>query len=76
MNIVVVATGQATRTDWLTGLVELDHKGRVLVDEQQRTSHLGIWAGGDCVTGGQEVVNAVAEGVAAARSIHETLETR
>lgn len=76
LDAIVVATGQAKRSHWLSDLVDLDPKGRVIVDDQQHTSHPKVWAGGDCVTGGQEVVNAVAEGVAAARSIDQTLEAR
>lgn len=76
VDFVVVATGQRTRSDWLTDLIAIDNKGRVVVDENQRTNHPKIWAGGDCVSGGQEVVNAVAEGMAAARSIDQSLKAR
>lgn len=76
VDLVVVATGQQTRANWLSDLMEIDAKGKVVVDDDQHTSHPKIWAGGDCVSGGQEVVNAVAEGVAAARSIDQTLKAR
>ena len=76
VDIVVIATGQQERTGWLRGVVDLDRKGRVVVDDTQQTSHPKIWAGGDCVSGGQEVVNAVAEGMTAARSIDQTLKAR
>ena len=74
-DIVVRATGQATRQSLLADLpdVATDGRGRIIVDDEQRTSRPGIWAGGDCVNGGKEVVNAVAEGMAAARSIDEEL---
>ncbi len=73
--VVLRATGQATRQSLLAELpdVATDGRGRVIVDDEQRTSQPGIWAGGDCVNGGKEVVNAVAEGMAAARSIDEEL---
>ncbi len=41
----------------------------VPVDAEGRTSNPRYWAGGDCVSGGKEVVNAVAEGKRAARGI-------
>ena len=47
--------------------------GRVKVDAEGRTSVKGLYAGGDCVNGGKEVVNAVADGKAAARAIDRDL---
>ena len=45
-------------------------RGRVVVDERtMQTSNPRYFAGGDCVSGGQEVVNAVAEGKRAAAGI-------
>ncbi len=73
-DTAIVATGQETLTAFLTDAgLELDAKGRVVVDASGRTSHPLVWAGGDCVNGGKEVVNAVAEGMAAAHSIDRTL---
>ncbi len=37
--------------------------------------HPKVLVGGDCLSGGAEIVNAAAEGVQAARRIHEMLET-
>ncbi len=72
---VLRATGQAKRTGFLGALpgVETDRGGRVVVDEHHRTGNDRIWAGGDCVNGGKEVVNAVEHGKIAARNIHEAL---
>ncbi|KFC61380.1 FAD-dependent pyridine nucleotide-disulfide oxidoreductase [Devosia sp. LC5] len=48
--------------------------GKIAVDEQGRTSLRGVWAGGDCATGGDDLtVTAVAEGRDAAESIHAYL---
>ncbi|HTN63010.1 MAG TPA: FAD-dependent oxidoreductase, partial [Devosia sp.] len=48
--------------------------GKIMVDEQGRTSVAGVWAGGDCATGGDDLtVTAVAEGRDAAESIHAFL---
>ena len=70
------ATGQAKRRAFYATIdgLEIDRKGRVVVQgEHGQTSHPRIWAGGDCVNGGQEVVNAVAHGKQAAHHIHATL---
>ncbi len=74
-DVVVRATGQAPRRSMLGELsdLELDSRGRVVVDDEHRTTQPGVWAGGDCVNGGKEVVNAVAAGMAAARSIDAEL---
>jgi glutamate synthase (NADPH/NADH) small chain len=45
-----------------------------VVDERFRTGHERIWAGGDCVNGGKEVVNAVEHGKQAARDINRSLQ--
>ena len=70
------ATGQAKRVGFFETIdgLEFDSRGRVLADEHGRTSVKGLWTGGDCVSGGKEVVNAVAEGKRAALSIHQILE--
>ena len=48
--------------------------GRIKVDAERRTSHAKIWAGGDCVAGGDDLtVSAVADGREAAISIDRVL---
>ncbi|MDW6026197.1 NAD(P)-dependent oxidoreductase [Mesorhizobium sp. BAC0120] len=48
--------------------------GRIKVDAEGRTSIPGVWAGGDCILGGDDLtVSAVAQGRDAAESIHRTL---
>jgi len=48
--------------------------GRIQVDSERRTSVPGLWAGGDCVAGGQDLtVAAVEDGKQAALSIHRAL---
>jgi len=48
--------------------------GKIEVDDEGRTSVPGIWAGGDCATGGDDLtVTAVAEGRDAAESMHRYL---
>ena len=74
---VLRATGQAKHVGFLGSLpdVDLDEGGRVVVTEQFRTGNERIWAGGDCVNGGKEVVNAVAHGKAAALDIDQALRS-
>jgi glutamate synthase (NADPH/NADH) small chain len=55
------------------GLPELEW-GKIKVGDSGRTSVDGIWAGGDCATGGDDLtVTAVAEGRDAAEDIHAKL---
>ena len=50
--------------------------GRITVDEERRTSMAGVWAGGDCVDGGQDLtVAAVEDGKLAAISMDKQLRT-
>ena len=75
-DIIVVATGQSRLTDLARAFagVELDARGRVVVDAATyRTGNPQVWSGGDCVNGGKEVVNAVAEARVAARNMHAFL---
>ena len=48
--------------------------GKIVIDEEGRTSVSGIWAGGDCALGGEDLtVTAVAQGRDAAESINNKL---
>lgn len=67
---VFTAIGQTLNAE---GLPDLDG-GKIAVTETGRTSVEGIWAGGDCASGGDDLtVTAVAEGRDAAEDIHATL---
>ena len=75
-DLVVMAIGQVRLTDLAAAFegVALDEKGRVIVDEVTcRTGNAKVFAGGDCVNGGKEVVNAAQHGKLAARAIDEML---
>ncbi len=66
------AIGQALVSSSL-GTLRLE-SGRIVVDAEGRTSLDGVWAGGDCVFGGNDLtVSAVANGRDAAESIHRML---
>jgi len=71
-DLIVLAIGQqklralASRFEG----VALDGRGCVVVDPvTRRTGNAKVYAGGDCINGGKEVVNAVADGREAARAM-------
>ena len=71
VEMVVRAVGQKPTTEFLRAAngIELHKNGTVVVNERHQTGNPKYFAGGDCVNGGSEVVDAVAEGMAAARGI-------
>jgi glutamate synthase (NADPH/NADH) small chain len=57
--------------------VELDARGCVVANaETGATGNPKVWSGGDCVNGGKEVVNAVADGRNAARFLADQWDKR
>jgi dihydropyrimidine dehydrogenase (NAD+) subunit PreT len=71
-DLVVLAIGQSKLRAVAQGFegVDLDKRGCVVVDAAtRRTGHAKVYAGGDCINGGKEVVNAVADGREAARAM-------
>ena len=69
---LVVAVGRRANTDGLypaAAGVELDDHGRIVVDDQCRTTADGIWAIGDAVAGPMLAHKASEEGVAVAERI-------
>ncbi len=76
-DMVFKAIGQVFIADPLRAngrdLLELED-GRIRVDGDGRTSLAGVWAGGDCVAGGQDLtVQAVQHGKLAAAAIDRAL---
>ncbi|MDR0407606.1 MAG: glutamate synthase subunit beta [Campylobacteraceae bacterium] len=49
--------------------IEVNNRGVIVVDSKHRTSKAGVYAGGDCARGTALVVNAAADGKAAALQI-------
>lgn len=75
-DMVIKATGQAKQTSFLHLIPELqlDSKGRILFDPNTgQTTNPRYFAAGDAANGGAEVVNAAADGKAAAHGIHQFL---
>jgi glutamate synthase (NADPH/NADH) small chain len=75
VDMVIKALGQAKKTDFLQSIAGMQlNKGRVIVNpETFQTANPKYFAGGDCVNGGGEVVDAVAHGKKAAAGIHAHL---
>jgi dihydropyrimidine dehydrogenase (NAD+) subunit PreT len=75
-DMVIKSLGQKKRREFIekTLGLKMDKRGRILVDEVTlQTNKPKFYAGGDCVSGGKEVVNAVAHGKRAAWAIHKKL---
>jgi glutamate synthase (NADPH/NADH) small chain len=75
-DVIFKAIGQTLAGDSLgKELSKLNMDGgKIIVDENQATSIDGVWAGGDCVAGGDDLtVNAVQDGKIAAIAIDRSL---
>ena len=69
-DMVALAIGQSKLRDLANEFdgVELDKRGCIIADPKtSQTGNPKVFAGGDCINGGKEVVNAVADGRNAAR---------
>ena len=75
-DIVIPAIGQSPLLDMLRQYRGISlERGRVMVDrETGQTTNPKYFAGGDCVNGGREVVDAVADGKRAGLAIAKLLE--
>ncbi|BCM93896.1 glutamate synthase [NADPH] small chain [Abditibacteriota bacterium] len=73
-DMVIKALGQSKMTAFLSGIagLQLDGSGRVKVDEgTMATGNPKYFAGGDCVNGGREAVDAAQMGKLGAMGIHQ-----
>jgi dihydropyrimidine dehydrogenase (NAD+) subunit PreT len=77
VDMVVRAIGQEPVTNFLHAVqgITLQENDTIVVSERFQTGNAKYFAAGDCVNGGKEVVDAVAEGMAAARGIDAWLES-
>ena len=75
--MIITALGQKARADFLTNLTDLKiEKGCIVVDtETFQTGNPKVFAGGDCINGGKEVVNAAYDGKRAAHGIDKFLNS-
>ena len=73
-DIILKAIGQRKQSDFFQSIgIALDEKNRVVVNDAMQTSNAKIFAGGDCVNGGAEAVDASQMGKKAAAGIHFSL---
>lgn len=74
-DMVIKAVGQTKRKSFFEQVVgvETDDKGRVMVNHLFQTTDPKVFAGGDCVNGGGEAVEAAQMGKFAAMGIHQSL---
>lgn len=76
-DVLFKAIGQTLSADQLgdsAGRLAIEN-GRIAVSDDRKTSLDNVWAGGDCVSGGEDLtVSAVQDGKLAAQSIHEYLQ--
>jgi dihydropyrimidine dehydrogenase (NAD+) subunit PreT len=73
-DMVIVALGQTMNPALPKKFGVRMANGLIQVDDSGRTSNPKVFAGGDCVNGGREVVFAVAEGKRAAQGIDRLLQ--
>lgn len=74
-DMVIKAIGQTKMTPFFSEVcgIATDELGRVVVNERMQTTDPMIFAGGDCVNGGAEAVDAAQMGKLAAIGIHRQL---
>jgi len=77
-DMAIKALGQSPLSRLLDGIEGLSfQKGRVVIElETGATTLPGLYAGGDCISKGAELVNAVQEGKIAARGIDRYLKEK
>jgi len=75
VDMVIYALGQEAKTDLLKSIPDLNvTNGCIKVDSDTfQTSNAKVFAGGDCINGGKEVVNAAYDGKQAAQGIDRFL---
>jgi heterodisulfide reductase subunit A-like polyferredoxin len=75
VDTVIAALGQAAETDFVRESgVSLSKRGTIEIDAKTGVTNVeGVFAGGDVVTGPAFVIDAIAAGKKAARSIHQYL---
>jgi len=75
VDMVIKAAGQTPYADLVTGCGIGDNKGRITVGEGGSTGLAYVFAGGDCVNGGKEVVDAVQAGKETASAILQLINS-
>ena len=74
VGTVIVAIGQSVASDLSTSAVQVDRWGQIVADPLTLEMFIpGIWAGGDAVTGPGTIIDAIADGLQAARLIDQKI---
>jgi dihydropyrimidine dehydrogenase (NAD+) subunit PreT len=75
VDMIITSVGQNLEETFIATIPNITtHHGRVVVNpETLQTNNPKYFAGGDCINGGKEVVNAAADGKRAAHGIHSFL---
>lgn len=78
VDMVILSVGQNLEESFLSQISNLETQdGTIVVNpETLQTTNAKYFAGGDCINGGKEVVNAAADGKRAARGIDEWIVRR
>lgn len=71
--IISIGSGSNPLIQQTSDGIAFNHRGNILVDQTNRSSHPRIFAGGDIVLGSATVILAMGEGRRAARSINDML---
>lgn len=74
VDMVIKATGQSPYVQLIESASLQNNRGKIEVDPDQQTNRVGVFAGGDAVNGGREVVDAVQAGKMAAGGILDYLK--
>jgi dihydropyrimidine dehydrogenase (NAD+) subunit PreT len=67
--MVIKAAGQIPFEDLVNGNQLENRYGKIILQDKASTNIKGVFAGGDCVNGGKEVVDAVQAGKDGAEAI-------
>ena len=67
--MVIKATGQKPFAELVSSFNVSNKNGKISINDNTATNLTGVFAGGDCVNGGKEVVDAVQAGKDGAKAI-------
>ncbi len=73
VDMVIKATGQNPFASLVNSMQLKNNRGKIEVNDKSITNIQGVFAGGDCVNGGREVVDAVQAGKDGAKAILQYL---
>jgi dihydropyrimidine dehydrogenase (NAD+) subunit PreT len=73
VDMVIKATGQSPFASLVSSMQVKNNRGKIEVSDKSVTNLPGVFAGGDCVNGGKEVVDAVQAGKDGASAIFRYL---